>query len=59
MSRKLNEADMRILSKIKELKIVVVNEIHKMETSDPNMTQTLCNDIEIIRHIWTKTIGSI
>jgi len=57
--RKLNEADERILNAIITLKKVVIDEIHKMETSDLNMTQVLNDDIGIIKHIWTKTKGSI
>jgi len=59
VSRQLNETDKEILDKIIELQLLIANRLAEGKVSDISMGQNLVNDVQIIRHIWTKDKGSI
>ena len=59
MKRELNKADEEVSAKIKELQLFVNAKLSGNELSDNGYGQRLINDVQLLRHIWTKTRNSM
>ena len=57
--RILTAAEQEVADKIFELQLFVNDRLKDGKLPEINMGQTLIDDIQIIRHIWTRDKGTI
>ena len=57
--RTLNTPEQEVADKIRELQLFVNDRLIDGRLPEINMGQCLIDDIQLLRHIWTKDKGSI